>query len=170
MICGAIFQAPPSAKKVTCSNPCRRERARRQAQIRHVRWSEAARERRRKQAHRFRAALQQGTTAAQQSPAAGPFPTNQKALIWYLESPEGRRYTVRNLRLFFREHPELIPGNTMEQATHGIYVIKQSMSGTRKGRGAAQWKGWRLLGWEIPSDSVNIGPTEKVSQEKEDAW
>jgi len=152
IICGAVFKSPPSAKKVTCSPACRRERARRSAQTRQVRWSDTARASRRAQAHRFRAALQLGTHAARQSPIAGPFETNKEALIWHLEAPDGRRYTVRNLRLFFRNHPELIPDNTMEQATHGIYAIKASMMGTRKGRPTTQWKGWRLLGWETPAE------------------
>lgn len=86
--------------------------------------------------------LKKGTPAAQQSPVAGPFETNQEAKLWSLISPSGQEYTVVNLKLFIRENAGLFDG-TVEQAHAGLRQIQLSMMGKTK-RTVSQWKGWRL--------------------------
>lgn len=146
VICGAEFNAPPSSNKVTCSTPCRRERARRAATGRKRTWSEEKRAR--YKARGPSPNLKLGTPAARNSPKSGPFETNQNALVWTIRSPEGVAYTVRNLKLWLREHAEILPG-TPEQAWAGIMQIKRSMDGKTK-RPVTQWKGWTLINWERP--------------------
>ncbi|HEY0267653.1 MAG TPA: hypothetical protein VGC12_00300 [Methyloradius sp.] len=87
--------------------------------------------------------MQKGTPAALQSPVSGPFESNHQALTWVLQSPDGITYKFRNLRLWLRQHVEMLDG-TPEQAHAGIMQIKRSMQGKTK-RPVSQWKGWRLL-------------------------
>ena len=90
--------------------------------------------------------LKKGAPAAQKSPVAGPFETNQNALVWYLVAPDGERITCRNLNLWLRKNAARLDGSP-EQARAGIMAIKQSMTGKRK-HPVNSWKGWRLVGWE----------------------
>lgn len=91
VICGKPFKCYPSDNKVTCSNACRRERQRRIAKEKPVQWSKAAKAR--ASARGKTANLMLGTSAAQQSPIAGRFETNQEAKIWILIDPAGDEHT-----------------------------------------------------------------------------
>lgn len=142
-ICGSAFKSPPSAKTVTCSNSCRRERARRANTAKNRKWS--ARAVRRLSARGQTGNLRKGTAAALASPLSGPFETNRNALEWTIQSPSGRIYNVRNLSLWLRRHRAVLPG-TVQQARSGLMQIKRSMLGKTR-RPVGQWKGWRLLGW-----------------------
>jgi hypothetical protein len=146
VICGTEFPAPPSSKKVTCSDPCRRERARRSATGRKRFWSAEKKARYAEKGQN--ANLKLGTAAALKSPIAGPFETNQNALIWTIHSPDGVTYTVRNLSLWLRENADKLPG-TPEQARAGFAQIKRSREGKTK-RSVGSWKGWTLIKWEQP--------------------
>jgi hypothetical protein len=146
IICGAKFKCSPSDRKVTCSIKCRKERAKRVRTGKSNYWSETAKNKLRNKGQTTN--LKMGTPAAKQSPIAGSFETNQEALIWTIKSPDGITYTVRNLSLFIKNNPELFDG-TVDQAKHGFYAIKQSMTGKRKGS-VSQWKGWQLLSWDNP--------------------
>lgn len=84
-----------------------------------------------------------GMPAAQKSPIAGPFETNQNALVWTLKDPHGHIHTARNLSLFLRNHESELDG-TIEQARAGIMQIRRARQGKTK-RAVTQWKGWRLL-------------------------
>jgi hypothetical protein len=143
VICGMEFNVPPSSKKVTCSDPCRRERASRVNLGSKHPWSESSRAKLSERGQTEN--LLKGTIAALESPLSGPFESNINALDWVIRSPEGTTYTVRNLNLWLRENADLLPG-TPEQARAGIMQIKRSRLGKTK-RSVNQWKGWRLLEW-----------------------
>lgn len=146
VICGLQFNCSPTDKKVTCSNVCRRERARRAKTALGRKWSDTAKKRLSLKGQSPN--LAKGTTAARMSPNAGPYETNKQALIWTLISPDGIPYEVRNLNLWLWEQASILPG-TPEQARAGIMQIKRSMQGKTK-RPVNQWKGWRLINWRKP--------------------
>jgi hypothetical protein len=64
---------------------------------------------------------------------------------WVIQSPDGKTFRCRNLKLWLREHEDMLEG-TVKQAWDGITKIKYSMQGKRKNM-SHQWKGWRLLEW-----------------------
>jgi len=103
-------------------------------------WSGESRERLSKKGQTTN--LKKGTAAAQQSPVAGPFETNQEAKLWSLTSPNGQEYTVVNLKKFIRENAPLFDG-TVEQAHAGLRQVQLAITGKTK-RTVSQWKGWRL--------------------------
>lgn len=78
-------------------------------------------------------------------PLTGRFDTHINAKDWIIQSPDGRTYECRNLKLWLRDHEELLDG-TVAQAWDGISKIKYSMQGKRKNP-SNQWKGWRLISW-----------------------
>lgn len=150
VVCGKPFECYPSDNKVTCSKDCRKERQRRIQTGKAIKWSTSARK---KLSDRGRTDnLRMGTAAAQQSPVAGRFETNQEAKIWILVDPSGQEYVVRNLRLWAREHTDLFgkpPGDrSADQITAGFRAIVQTMKGNRgapgKRRGAMTYKAWTL--------------------------
>jgi len=142
VICGGSFLAPPSAKKVTCGKPaCLWEnKARTHAGKPHP-WSSEARQRLSARGQTLN--LQLGTPAAKQSPRAGPFETNQEAKLWWILSPNGEHYHVRNLRKFCRDHPHLFAPDPWENAYAGLRQVQAWMMGKTKGM-VSQWKGWTL--------------------------
>lgn len=129
VICGKAFECYPSDNKVTCSKACSRERQRLRIKQHPIKWSDEAKAR---AAQRGRTAnLKLGTAAAQQSPIAGRFETNQEAKVWLLVDPAGREYTVRNLLLWAREHTDLFdksPGDkSAQQIASGFDEYKETM-------------------------------------------
>lgn len=144
VICRSDFTAPPSDKKVTCSKACQSERARRARKGKGQPWSEASRRALAKRGQTEN--LKLGTPSALQSPISGPFESNQNALIWTIQSPDGVTFQFRNLNLWLRVHADILPG-TIEQARAGLMQIKRSKEGKTK-RPVGSWKGWKLIGWE----------------------
>ena len=140
-ICGAVFDAPPSANRVTCSKACSKIfRSRKHLGKRNV-WNQESRKK--LSARGQTDNLRLGAAAAMASPKSGAFETNVNAKIWVLRSPDNRIFTVRNLNHFIRTNPELFDG-TMEQAETGIRAMRQWQTGKCK-RPVTQWKGWELL-------------------------
>lgn len=78
-------------------------------------------------------------------PLLGQYETHINAKTWVIQAPDGNVYRCRNLKLWLREHEEMIDG-TVQQAWDGITKIKYSMQGKRKDK-SHQWKGWRLIEW-----------------------
>lgn len=154
-VCGRVFRAPPSSKKITCSRACSSIRkAQAHKGVSNV-WSEEAR--RRKSIHGQTDNLRKGTPAAMASPISGRGERNRNALIWTLRDPSGNAITVRNLEHWARGHCELFgeePGDrAAARIAHGLRNIKRSMEGKlRRSDGSPyrvnQYKGWTLDGWE----------------------
>lgn len=140
MICGAGFSAPPTSKKLTCSSECSRARKRATHLGKRNVWTEESREALSQRGQTRNLAL--GTPAAKISPVAGPYETNQEAKTWYLHSPRGVRYEVRNLRKFIRDHPEVFEGEA-RYAYGGILSVQRWVMGRTK-QTISQWKGWTL--------------------------
>lgn len=150
VICGKPFECYPSDNKVTCSKDCRRERQRRIVSARPVRWSSEAKA---KAAARGQTDnLKRGPAAAQKSPIAGRYETNQEAKIWTLVDPTGQEITVRNLLLWARENTEIFGkpsgDRSASQIASGFRAIAQTLVGKRgvpgKPRGAMTYYGWTL--------------------------
>lgn len=104
-VCHKLFASPKSDKTVTCSPECSSKWRSITHQSVCVKWGEEARNR--KRADGQTSNLMLGTAAAQQSPIAGRFETNQEAKVWVLVDPSGNEITVRNLLLWARSHAEL---------------------------------------------------------------
>lgn len=96
--------------------------------------------------------LQLGTAAAQMSPIAGRFETNREAKIWILIDPSGNEITVRNLKLWARDHADLfgkpLGDKSANQIAAGFCAIAQTLRGKRgspgKPSGAMTYFGWTL--------------------------
>lgn len=150
-ICRKLFPAPPSATASTCSRRCYQAWCSRLHKgLPGRKWSES--EKRRKAEQGRPEGLKLGTAAAQKSPLAGRFATNQEAKCWILIDPSGKEIPVRNLRMWAREHTELFgkpPGDkSANQIARGFMAIAQTLRGSRgtpgKQRGATSYLGWGL--------------------------
>jgi hypothetical protein len=142
VICGESFKCAPSDKKVTCARQaCVSERRSQTHRGKSSSWNEEAK--RRKSAQGQTANLQLGTPAAQRSPIAGPFETNQEAKFWFVRSPEGQRYHIRNLQKFCRDNPTLFAPDPWVNAYAGLRQVQASLMG-KTPRKVGQWKGWTL--------------------------
>lgn len=146
VMCGAAFAAPPSSKKITCSQECSRLRKQASHAGKSNVWSDEARQRQKQRGVTDN--LKRGTPAAQRSPIAGPFETNQEAKIWWLRHiPSGDRYQIRNLRLFCREHADLFAPDAWHNAYAGLRQVQASLIGSRNrgnARPVSRWKEWTL--------------------------
>lgn len=159
VVCGKPFDCYPSDNRVTCSKDCRRERQRRVVKARPIKWGEEAKAR--ASGRGQTANLKLGVSAAQQSPIAGRFETNQEAKIWTLVDPTGNEIVVRNLLLWARENTERFkkpPGDkSARQIASGFKAIAQTLAGKRgapgKPRGALTYFGWSLK--KLPEEPPN---------------
>ena len=159
-VCGKVFKAPPSSKKVTCSRACSSIRKAQTHQGVSNAWGEEAR--RRKSAQGQTDNLRKGTPAAMASPISGRGESNRNALVWALRDPTGNTITVRNLQHWARENCELFgetPGDkSADRIAHGFYQVKRSMEGKLRRRDGTPctvnaYKGWSVDGWETAHDS-----------------
>ena len=159
VICGAIFQAPPSSKKVTCSPACRSIRAANAARTADRRWSDEARQRR-SQSMDIRDALAaiqpKALAAAAALPEGQRGPQNRESKVWVLIRPDGQRLTVTNLLDWARQNYKLFeptctdPEAAAVRVTKGFRAIASSMRGVKsRQRPVSTYKGWSLD--ELPS-------------------
>ena len=128
IVCGKEFADPQCNGTITCSKNCSRIR--------------------RKQMYvegKYEGALELAHEAAKISPLTGRFETHMHAKEWIICSPDGNVHKCRNLKLWLRDHEDMIDG-TVSQAWDGITKIKYSIQGKRKFK-SYQWKGWKLLQW-----------------------
>lgn len=157
VICGEIFQAPPSSTKVTCSKECSSAHHSRARTGRSHPWGED------KKIHAKEAAaktgnLKNGTAAALKNPLNQRGPQNRGSKIWHLQDPDGNNVTVVNLLDWARSHAkdyfDMEPTDANAQnIASGIRNIKRSMEGKlRRKNGSpytvSTYKGWTLIAWE----------------------
>jgi len=141
VICAAIFEAPPSSKKITCSKACSKMRKSASHAGKSNVWSADSRE---KLSERGQTGnLKRGAEVTKILPHTGAFETNKEAKVWLLLSPDNIEYKVRNLALFCRENPQLWDG-TSTNAYAGLRQIQAWLCGKRK-RKVSTYKGWQLL-------------------------
>lgn len=145
VVCGREYETPPSSKKITCSKECSSARKRITHTGKHNTWNPEARARLSMAGQTDN--LKLGTAAAQKSPIAGRFPTNQEAKIWTLVDPSGEEITVRNLLLWARENTALFGkpdgDHSAKQIAAGFRAISQTLLGTRK-TPSMSYFGWTL--------------------------
>lgn len=128
VICGKPFPDAKANDTVTCGEKCSTEN--------------------RKRLHasgKYDGTMEKAHAVAATLPHTGPFETHMHAKEWVIQSPTGTVYRCRNLKLWLREHADLLDG-TIQQAWDGITKIKYSMQGKRKNK-SFQWKGWTLIEW-----------------------
>lgn len=125
IICGCLFDCPPSSGKITCSPECSRKH--------------------RQDLHRAGVYDQSMPAMRAKNPAAKSTENNPNAELWVIKSPDGIIYECHNLMLWLQSHQDLIDG-TPRQAWDGISKIKYSMQGKRKNP-SKSWKGWTLVAW-----------------------
>lgn len=141
-ICGVVFDTPPTGAK-TCSPGCGSKLTGQSRIGKPHPWGAAAKERLASRGQTGN--LKLGTSAARLSPKAGPYSTNQEAKVWRLRRlADGQEWTVRNLRKFCRDHPELFAPAPWENAYVGLLQVQASLMGTRKSRNVSRYKGWTL--------------------------
>lgn len=128
IVCGATFADPQSNPTVTCNAEC----SKRHRQDLYG-------------AGIYEDALAKAHEALPNRPLTGRFETHINAKDWVIQAPDGQKYECRNLKLWLRDHAELLDG-TPQQAWDGIAKIKYTMQGKRKNQ-SHQWKGWRLISW-----------------------
>jgi len=128
IVCGTTFADPQSNDTVTCSPDCSKIH-RQNLYVKGVNT----------------ASLKKAHEALPVHPLTGPFVTNINARDWVIQSPSGQIYECRNLRLWLRDHEDMLDG-TVVQAWDGISKIKYTMQGKRKFK-SYQWKGWRLISY-----------------------
>lgn len=153
IICGAVFQAPPSSKKVTCSKACRSKRAAMAAKKGH-KWSAEAKLRRSQEKAKdgsFDAVREKGTAAAMAIPEGQRGPQNRESKIWVLIDPSGSHIPVCNLLDWARENYTLFepPCEDVDKAairvSSGFKAIASSMRGVKsRNRTVSTYKGWGL--------------------------
>lgn len=155
VICGSVFQAPPSSKKVTCSPACRSRRAALAAKSSTGRtWSPGKREKRANDPDVIAkmASIQRvGTQAALEIPESQRGPQNRTSKIWVLIDPLGNRIPVVNLLYWCRENYTLFepPCENVDKAAcriaSGFRAIASSMRGVKsRQRPVSTYKGWGL--------------------------
>lgn len=147
VVCSRAFSAPPSSKKVTCSPDCSRIRKRQAHLGVSNRWSDAARARLAAAGRTPNLCL--GTPAAQKSPIAGRYETNQEAKVWRLVDPVGNEIVVRNLLMWARANTcrfgKPAGDKSARQIAAGFKAVAQTLRGTRK-TPASTYMGWTLNG------------------------
>lgn len=148
VVCGKEFWAPPSSEKETCSRECERENRIRNGKENPI----------------YAETLGRAHIAAESSPNTAPVETHCNAKSWVILSPDGKRYEVNNLALWAREHEEEIPG-TIKQFCDGIRSIKRTIEGKKK-RGAKQYRGWTLEGWEEENLARKDFPARKERKQR----
>lgn len=154
VICGAEFNSPPSAKKVTCSPECRSIRAAQAAKGSQRKWSAAAK-RRRSEDPEIRRAMENlqktGAAAAAALPEGQRGPQNRASKVWVLIAPDGQRIIVKNLLDWARNNYTLFepdcndPDAAAHRVASGFVCIASSMRGVKsRRRKASSYKGWGL--------------------------
>lgn len=154
VICGAIFQSPPSSKKVTCSPACRSQRAAKAARKGH-KWSDDARMRRASDPN-IVAAMDRlsasGLSLIADMPDSQRGPQNRESMVWELIDPDGNHIIVKNLLDWARHNYTVFEAEcddvdaAARRVALGIMAIASSMRGvkSRQQRPVSSYKGWGL--------------------------
>lgn len=123
VVCGHEFKCSPSDKTVTCSKECSRlNKSKTHVGKRNV-WSQESREKLKKLGQTEN--LKKGTVSQEK--------------IWILTSPEGKRYTCKNLRAWTRSHCDLFGLDTSEE---NAQKIAGGLSQAKRGKSVATYKDW----------------------------
>lgn len=162
IICGAAFQSPPSAKKITCSPACRSIRAAQSARTVKRSWSQAAKRRRAEDAEiigQMKELQVVGTVAALSIPEGQRGPQNRESKTWVLIDPSGNHIVVVNLLDWARHNYALFepadadPEKAAIRIASGFKAIAGSMRGIKsRTRPVSTYKGWGLYALPTKED------------------
>lgn len=155
IICGAVFQAPPSSKKVTCSAMCRSVRAAEAARKSSGRkWSEAKKRKRSRNPEvkaQMRNIQKIAVQEALKNPEGQKGSQNRESLLWVLVDPAGKRHAAINLVQWAREnYMQFDPlssdaEQTAQKIAKGFRAIASSMRRVKsRVRPVYHYKGWGL--------------------------
>lgn len=160
IICGAAFESPPSAKRVTCSPACRSIRAAQAARAAKRTWSQEARDRRAADpaiAEQLGQIQPLGAAAALAIPEGQKGEQNRASKTWELIDPTGNHIVVKNLLDWGRknytlfEPAEADPEQAAMRISSGFKAIASSMRGVKsRTRQVSTYKGWGLAA--LPKD------------------
>lgn len=178
VICGAIFKAPPSSKKVTCSPECRSKRAALAAKASTGRkWSPEKKAKRAsdpdvlKQMDGIQSV---GMEAALKLPEGKKGTQNRASKLWILVDPDGRRHVAINLLQWARDNYDLFePGSddidaSVIRISSGFKAIASSMRGApSRQRAVYHYKDWGLD--RLPAD-VDRRCTDQKAVEAMDCY
>lgn len=163
IICGAAFQSPPSAKKVTCSPACRSIRAAQSARTVKRTWSQEAKARRSVDPaviERMEQLQSIGVAAALSLPEGQRGEQNRESKTWELIDPSGNHIVVKNLLDWSRRNYTLFepddadPEKAAMRISSGFKAISSSMRGVKsRQRPASTYKGWSLAALPIKEDT-----------------
>jgi predicted nucleic acid-binding Zn ribbon protein len=141
IVCGTAYEESPSGR-ITCSDACDRQHRSDTHRGTSHQWTAASRATLAVKGQTRN--LTRGTPAAQQSPIAGPFETNQEAKYWWVVNlATMHRYHVRNLRKFCRDNAHLFAPDPWERACAGLRQVQAWLVGSRQ-RQVSRWKEWTL--------------------------
>lgn len=169
VVCGAVFQSPPSSKKVTCSPECRSIRAARAARGRKRVWSQSARDRRSSDPsvlEQMKRLQPLGAAAASDIPEGQRGPQNRESKVWELVDPDGNTVVVTNLLDWARnnytifEPPSADPEQAAMRISSGFKAIASSIRGVKsRKRRVSTYKGWGLR-------SLPISKEERINDDR----
>lgn len=161
VICGCVFTAAPSSKRITCSAECSAIRKSQSHKGKRNTWSPEARAQlaRRRKAEGYTPNARAGLTAAMARPDSQRGPQHREAKIWVLIDPDGQRHEVINLLHWARINADLfdVPADAADRERiannirSGFGQIVQSRLGHKK-HPCYTYKGWTLDDW--PRDKV----------------
>lgn len=146
VICERKFYAPPSSKKVTCSEACSKANK----SQKHIgvsnKWN--AESKQRLSALGKTPNLEHGTLFAQKGPKSGRFETNVNAKNWHLVSPNGKHYHFHSLNHWLRQNCLELFG--CEPDSREFANIRSGLSGAKravlgKNYGSCTYKGWQAF-------------------------
>lgn len=176
VICGAIFQAPPSSKKVTCSPECRSKRAALAAKASTGRkWSPEKKSKRASDPDvlkQIESIQSIGTAAALKLPEGQKGTQNRAGKLWVLVDPNGRRHVAINLLQWSRDNYNLFEPNSTNPETSAARISKGFMAIASSMRGVASrdrpvyhYKEWSLDRLPVEVDSRCGEPTAIYAME-----
>lgn len=154
IICGKMFECPPSEETVTCSKECSRKYASIRLTGRPV-TKETRKKLSKKARGRDMSDLQViATEAAKRSPNSGRFETNVNAIDWHLISPDGKEYYCHSLTNWLRKNGLELFGcqpdsKEFKNVKSGLCNAKRAALGGSYN--CVTYKGWKV----IPTESDN---------------
>ena len=154
VICGTVFLAPPSSKKVTCSTECRSKRASLAARRCGRKWNEESKKKRAADPsviEQITSIQRLGSDAAIAIPEGQRGPQNRGSKVWELIDPDCNHIAITNLLDWARNNYTLFepPVDDVDAAAsrvaRGFMAIASSMRGVKsRARSVYHYKGWGL--------------------------
>ena len=143
--CGKQFEAGSSEKRRFCSRKCSARAA--SFLKKGVKRSEEVRKAISEKAtgRDMRAVISRSIESRRLDPRYGRFETNQYAIDWHLESPQGTHYKIHNLANWLRENEELFGEDLSEKKRNNIASSLCAAKHTYlRGKGKGCWHGWKV--------------------------